>query len=266
MKSRHLFFLLSIFLLAFASCKPEEQPPTVSYVFTDVSVKAEQTTATIKCRNTSVDDVNIHASVLLSKNENITDATKYPLRLQNDTLRGTINGLEKNTMYYFCFEVYTANEHKRTDEVHHFQTESGGNVTVSTSEAINITQTTVTGGGSVSAESNCVVSVRGVCWDTVSNPNAMQSPHLLSGEGLGSFLVNITGLKAGTKYYMKAYAVCDDIVYYGNQVTFQTTSAQKPTVSTGEVTNITRTSAMGRRDGRWRSGGDQARYLLGHEP
>ena len=230
--------------MVLVSCKPEEQPPIVSYVFSDVSVDAKQTSATITCRNESVDDDKVFASVLLSKNENITNATKYPLSLQNDTLHCTINGLERNTMYFFCFEVSTVNEHKRTDEVHHFETTGGGNVMVTTSEAINITQNGATGGGNVSADGNYEVSMRGVCWDTVTNPNALVSPHLVSGQGTGTFLVNITGLNSHTTYYMKAYAVCNDVVYYGNEVHLTTQSDQLPTVTTEEVSNITRTSVQ----------------------
>ncbi len=220
MKAKQI--LLYLIIMVLVSCKPEEQPPVVSYVFSDVLVDAKQTSATITCRNESVDDDKVFASVLLSKNENITNATKYPLSLQNDTLHCTINGLERNTMYFFCFEVSTANEHKRTDEVHHFETTGGGNVTVTTSEAINITQNGATGGGSVTADANYEVSMRGVCWDTVTNPNALVSPHLVSGQGTGTFLVNITGLNSHTTYYMKAYAVCNDVVYYGNEVSFTT--------------------------------------------
>jgi hypothetical protein len=245
MKIKHLIFVMAMAITALASCTEEEQPPTVSYVFTDVSVDAGQTSATITCRNESVDDDKVHASVLLSKNENITDANKYSLRLQDDTLRGTINGLEQNTMYFFCFEVYTANEHKRTEEVHHFQTTGGGDVTVITLEAVNVTQTTATGGGSITTDENHTVSLRGVCWDTIPNPNALQSSHLVSGEGMGTFLVNITGLTSGTTYYMRAYALCNDVTYYGNQVSFKTLSSEAATVTTGEVTNITRTTALG---------------------
>ncbi len=244
MKTKQFLLYLAISIMALASCKPEEQPPIISYVFTDIAVEVGQTSATITCRNESVDDEKVFANVLLSRNENITDATKYPLHLQNDTLRGTISGLERNTMYYFCFEVYTANEHKRTDEVHHFETTGGGNVTVTTSEAINITQTSATGGGNVTVVGDYAVSMRGVCWDTVPNPNALQSPHLQSGEGTGTFLVNITDLKPNTTYYMKAYAVCNDIVYYGNEIHFATQNAQLATVTTGTVSNITRTSAQ----------------------
>ena len=242
MKAKQIFLYLIIIVLS--SCKSEEQPPFISYVFSDVSVDAKQTSATITCRNESVDDDKVHAGVLLSKNENITDATKYPLRLQNDTLHCTINGLERNTMYYFCFEVSTANEHKCTDEVHHFETTGGESVTVTTSEAINITQNGATGGGNVTADANYEVSMRGVCWDTVTNPNALVSPHLVSGQGAGTFLVNITGLNPHTTYYMKAYAVCNDVVYYGNEVSFTTKNTQLPMVTTGEVCNITRTSAQ----------------------
>ena len=147
MKTRQILLYLAVIVLAMASCKPEEKPPVISYVFTDIAVEAGQTSATITCRNESVDDDRVHASVLLSKNENITNATKYPLQLQGDTLCATINGLERNTMYFFCFEVYTANEHKRAEGVHHFETTEGNNVTVTTSEAINITQTSATGRG-----------------------------------------------------------------------------------------------------------------------
>ena len=85
MKAKQI--LLYLIIMVLASCKPEEQPPVISYVFSDVSVDAKQTSATITCRNESVDDDKVFASVLLSKNENITNATKYPLGLQNDTLR-----------------------------------------------------------------------------------------------------------------------------------------------------------------------------------
>ncbi len=243
MKAKQI--LLYLIIMVLASCKPEEQPPVISYVFSDVSVDAKQTSATITCRNESVDDDKVFANVLLSRDENITDATKYPLHLQNDTLRGNITGLERNTVYYFCFEVYTANEHKRANEVHHFETTSGGaNVTVTTIDAINITQTSATSGGNVSAEGNTAINARGVCWDTVPNPDILQSPHLVSGEGAGGFMLNITGLMPGTTYYMRAYAMSNNMVYYGNEVHFTTQSAQLPTVTTGEVSNITRTSAQ----------------------
>ncbi|MCR5013170.1 MAG: choice-of-anchor J domain-containing protein [Bacteroidales bacterium] len=244
MKPVKLLLCIAAFILGMISCQEEEQPPVVSCVFTDVTVDAQETSAVIKCLNESVDDDKVHGSVLLSLNENITDATKYPLRLKNDTLCSTINGLERNTMYYFCFEVSTANEHQQSNEIHHFQTTGGGSVIVTTSEAINVTQTTATGGGNVSGDENNIVTLRGVCWDTIANPNAVQSPHLVSGEGMGTFLLNITGLKSGKKYYMKAYAVCNDVMYYGNQVEFTTQSAQAPTVTTGEVSNIAQTSAQ----------------------
>ena len=244
MKATRFFLYLTILVMALASCTTEEQPPTISYVFTDVSLEAGETSVVINCRNESVDDDKVFASVLLSKNENITDATKYPLRLQNDTLRSTINGLERNTMYFFCFEVYTANEHKRTDEVYHFSTQ-GANVSVTTLEAINITETGVTGGGNVTAGGDITVGMRGVCWDTVPNPNALQSPHLTSGEGTGTFMLNITGLKPNTAYYMKAYAVSGDVVYYGNEVSFVTLQeATVPTITTFQVSDITLTDAL----------------------
>ena len=93
--------------------------------------------------------------------------------------------------------------------------------TVTTSQVTNITQTSATGGGNVTSSGNSTVTERGICWSTSHNPMTNDS-HLSSGNGTGSFSVNMTGLTVHTTYYVRAYAINDAGTVYGNEISFFT--------------------------------------------
>ena len=216
----------------------------LSYEFSDVNAKAGITSCVITCRNESVDDEVIHARVLLSRREDFENITTCPLRISGDSLCGSINGLEKNTLYFYCFEIFTNTENQRIEGVRHFKTLRGGNITVTTSDVINITQTQATGGGSVSVDGDYTITERGICWGTEHNPDNLYDDHAANGAGIGSFSVNMTNLMPDSTYYVRAYAIYADGIVYGNEVSFVTQNANLPTVLTQEVSNITRTSAL----------------------
>ena len=120
---------------------------------------------------------------------------------------------------------------------------------VTTGEVTYITATSarcsndVTSGGS----KNATVTVRGVCWSTSPNPTTAKSK-TTNGVGLGTFTSYLTGLTPNTTYYVRAYATNSEGTAYGNQKSFKTQPGDPeqttPTVTTGDVTNITATSAM----------------------
>ena len=93
--------------------------------------------------------------------------------------------------------------------------------TVTTSAVTNITRTSATGGGNVTADGNAAVTARGICWSTSHNPTVSDN-HAASGTGTGSFTVNMTGLTAGTTYYVRAYATNSEGTAYGSEVSFTT--------------------------------------------
>ena len=95
---------------------------------------------------------------------------------------------------------------------------------VSTSEVVDITQTTATGGGNVTADGGAPVTARGVCWSTLPNPTITDS-HTSDGTGTGEFVSNLTGLIPNTPYYVRAYATNSVGTAYGNEVTFTTLPA-----------------------------------------
>jgi uncharacterized protein (TIGR02145 family) len=93
--------------------------------------------------------------------------------------------------------------------------------TVITDTMTNITQTSATGGGNVTNDGITRVKARGVCWNITGNPSISNSK-TTNGNGTGSFTSNLTGLTAGTTYYVRAYATNSLGTAYGNQVSFTT--------------------------------------------
>ena len=95
------------------------------------------------------------------------------------------------------------------------------NPRIRTMGATGVTST----GASVSAMVECsgsvTVGARGLCWNTTGSPT-VSDDHVASGTGVGSFAVQLTGLSAGTTYYVRAYAVMGSTTRYGNVLTFTT--------------------------------------------
>ena len=113
--------------------------------------------------------------------------------------------------------------------------------TVTTDTVSNITDTSAICGGNVISDGGTPVVSRGVCWSTISNPT-INDNHTHEGSGIGIFTSNITGLTAGTTYYVRAYATNAIGTAYGNEDTITTWTI--PTVTTDTVSNVTDTSAV----------------------
>ncbi|RYF84689.1 MAG: hypothetical protein EON98_08535, partial [Chitinophagaceae bacterium] len=97
--------------------------------------------------------------------------------------------------------------------------------TVTTNAISAITQTTATSGGNVTAGGTSSVTARGVVWSTSTAPTVALSTKTTDGSGTGTFTSSLTGLTAGTTYYVRAYATNASGTSYGNEVSFTTTSS-----------------------------------------
>jgi uncharacterized protein YjbI with pentapeptide repeats len=107
--------------------------------------------------------------------------------------------------------------------------------TVQSAPTVNITNsvTSITGnsgfsGGNITADGGLPVTERGLAYSTSPNPTISNST-VTSGTGTGSFTATMTGLNAGTTYYVRAYALNSIGPGYGPQVSFTTTSCGNPT-------------------------------------
>lgn len=102
--------------------------------------------------------------------------------------------------------------------------------TVTTGEVTDITQTTAKGSGEVNNDGGAAVTERGLCWSTSHNPTVLGN-HATSGTGIGTFSVDMSGLTANTKYYVRAYATNSEGSAYGDEVEFTTSQLNNYTVS-----------------------------------
>ncbi|MCX6255387.1 MAG: hypothetical protein NTV31_13035 [Bacteroidia bacterium] len=112
---------------------------------------------------------------------------------------------------------------------------------LTTSPISNLTGNSATCGGEITDEGSDKVISRGVCWSKMTAPT-VEDAKTSDGEGAGSFISNVTGLNAATKYFIRAYATSSAGTGYGMEVSF-TTLGEAPVSTSSEATNVTTTSA-----------------------
>jgi len=129
-----------------------------------------------------------------------------------------LTGLFPNTTYYV--KAYATNSLGTVySNMVSFSTFSLTVPTVTTTAVTNITNSTAVSGGNVTNDGSATVTARGVCWSINQSPTISDS-HTTNGSGTGSFTSNITGLIAGLRYYVRAYATNISGPAYGNQLSF----------------------------------------------
>ena len=191
-------------------------------------------------QKTKIIKTRIYPFIVLKCLQNPTIADTHTTNgTGTENFTSSITGLIPNTTYYV--RAYATNSVGTAygNQVS-FTTAQVYLPTVTTNSVTNITENSATCGGNVTFDGGANVTVRGVCWSTSQNPTIADS-HTADGSGMGSFANSMTGLSAGTTYYVRAYATNSVGTSYGNQVSFTTPCA--PAVTTTSVTNITQNSA-----------------------
>jgi uncharacterized protein (TIGR02145 family) len=112
---------------------------------------------------------------------------------------------------------------------------------VTTSEIIQVKETTATGGGTITNDGNSTIISCGVCWSVESAPTIYDNK-TVDIEGAGAFISNITGLNGATNYFIKAYAINREGIAYGNLISFKTLSIRtiifNPNLNYGTLTDV----------------------------
>jgi len=93
---------------------------------------------------------------------------------------------------------------------------------LTTAAVIGVTKVAAISGGEVTYDGGADVSERGIVMGTSENPTTADTKIKATVAGLGVFISNMAGLKAGTTYHVRAYAVNTAGTAYGNDISFTT--------------------------------------------
>ncbi len=137
----------------------------------------------------------------------------WDLKKSYHPIRISLNTYNAKASRYIAYDSYGLSVRCLNDEP------APGLPTVTTSFIYNISESSASGGGSVSTQGNSDVMERGICWSTAQYPTT-SDPHTTDGTGTGPFTSEITGLSNNTIYYVRAYATNNESTAYGNMVSF----------------------------------------------
>jgi len=169
-----------------------------------------------------------------------------PTIAHNKTTDGTVTGsytssltgLISNTIYYV--RSYVTNDggtnYSNSDIIF------SSLAFLTTTSISSITNYTALGGGNIETGGGTGIDARGVCWNINPNPTIAHN-HSVDGSGPGIFTSNLTGLSAGTIYYVRAYATNSYGTSYGNQVCFSTSFTKS--YNAGDVAPVSKTITYG---------------------
>ncbi len=164
--------------------------------------------------------VNDSASRILENKAIVTD-TGFSVRL---------SALRANTEYsYFAFAKTASNDVH--GPVKRFKTLAFQAPTLTTTDVKNILITTCLAGGNISYDGGKPVLDRGVCLSLSANPT-IQDIRIQIGQGEGDYGIVLTKLKPFTTYFIRAYAINEIGISYGNELSFKTQDYRPVTLRT----------------------------------
>ena len=146
--------------------------------------------------------------------------------------------LTANTTYYVrAYAINALGTVYSTNQVSFVVQTAAPSVVTDAIKDLNIENGTAIFNGQVTYVGDPAYTERGFVYGIVPNPTIDDTKKIVPGNGEGAFSANITGLKEGNTYYVRAYAQNVKGVAYGKDVVVNCVAIM-PEVTTNEVTNI----------------------------
>lgn len=216
---KKLSLIILALLVVLASCK---KAPEVNLKYVDVErevLTIGTTTATFQCDYQYITTLK-SAKIYYGLGE--SGMASKEMQVVSSSLYAEITGLASSTTYNYYYEFYNGYNSMQS-AVKTFVTESTPVTlpTVITADVTEITAESAVCGGNVTNDGGSTVTARGVCWSTSLNPTINDS-FTTDGEGIGSFISNMTGLSGNITYHVRAYATNEAGTAYGLDKEFTT--------------------------------------------
>lgn len=178
-----------------------------------------------------------------SINPTIALSTKTSSGTGTGTFAESITGLSASTVYYVRTYATNANGTVYGNEIS--ITTTGVIPSLTTTAASSTTISSFTTGGIISSDGGNLVTYRGVCWSTSSNPT-INDNRILSGTGTGTFTITLSNLNLATTYYVRSFATNSAGTAYGNERAITTSSlAVGTTYQGGKIAYIFQSGDLG---------------------
>ncbi|MFZ9221111.1 MAG: hypothetical protein ACO22Y_06300, partial [Sediminibacterium sp.] len=178
-----------------------------------------------------------------SINPTIALSTKTSSGTGTGTFSEPITGLSASTVYYVRTYATNANGTVYGNEISF--TTTGVTPSLTTTAASSTTISSFTTGGTISNDGGNLVTYRGVCWSTSSNPT-INDNRILSGTGTGTFTITLSNLNLATTYYVRSFATNSAGTAYGNERAITTSSlAVGTTYQGGKIAYIFQSGDLG---------------------
>ncbi len=171
--------------------------------------------------------------------------TKIPSEMNSgNTFSAVVNGLNKGTTYYVRAYGKNALGLKLSSTYKTFTTIA----TITSVSTLPVTQIDVVNGraqfnGTITEVGSPIYSEKGFCYNTSGEPTVSDTKYTVSGTSGGDYYYSCAGLAANTTYYVRAYAIQNDKIYYGTSVSFST-QQNSVLVSISAATSVKSTSAV----------------------
>jgi hypothetical protein len=169
---------------------------------------------------TGVGTFDVEVEIYDSTGTVFISSDSYPSQTGVFTISGSFTGLLGNTIYKVRV-VTTVAGNIRSCPWSNITTDPAIPPTVITTIVGSILRTDAVSGGNVTDEGGAPVTVKGVCYSTVSPPT-IADVITLDGVGLGAYISNMTPLIPGTVYFVAAYATNSAGTAYGVELSFTT--------------------------------------------
>ena len=246
---KKLYLLLLVLATVFVACKKDRDVEFSTFTVEDEKIVASYTSMDLSCKvrcaatinqfylqYDTVADFSTYQEVALTENE------------KTEVYSVKIGDLLDNTTYYVRYVAVNSYSQVTSEEVSEFKTLQASVPTIEVREITNVLDTIATVGFVLKFNGGADVTKMGVCWSVDSVPTIEDKYVECSRDAINcvsdgdSLVMNISGLKANTTYFVRAYAENKMGISYSVSKSFITLTL--PEVKTGEITDIQLTSAV----------------------
>jgi hypothetical protein len=144
----------------------------------------------------------------------------------------------KNTFYivlFFFIIIGCDSSNNSTDDTPTAPTAP----TLSTTEVTSITHISANSGGNLLIDNGSPIIAKGVCWSIQPNLPTIDDSHTTDGSGTPPYMSLLTGLNPNTQYFVRAYAINEIGIGYGEKLGFTTANDPASPPCTPSANSVT---------------------------